>query len=573
MKSNKAGRLCTIKRHQQLMRRIYFTILLVGVFFAIGCNNNTCYRQLEQVDSLTENDLTDSALYILNKVGNNCAIKEGKEKAYYNLLRYQLLFRAGYSNINDSLINYSIAYYTEHSDNRKLALSYYLKGRFHEDINKEAIMYLKKAEFFARKTENSFLMMRILNSIAMINVKNEDYSTGLIYEIEAIEHGEKTNATETLSRCYMNLSTIYGNLHQNDSSAHYAYKSLEFLNRVPLELKKIIYLNLATTLINNDTVKAREYALKSLEIQPTNNAYQILAKLARDKNDYELSEKYLTEALKYSPSVDWEAFIVQELAQTKEMLGKHKEAHELSQKVIILRDSVEHIHARDSIKEIQLAADLENKAKAMMEEKDSLWNAITAILGSVIILAIIYYIYKRHRHKKAVAAIEETMNEQATQYEKKVKTYDKQIETYRQDIRKKEEENREKDKAITKAQRTLQRQQENMKAELAKQQMIDAKLIQAGALIYEKLTAKDTSVAWNNDTMKSLVAFYRTIAPEFMIYTDTQYADITTSLQAMLILKNIGLTTKEMAAITHTTESSVRARLSRANKKALTQPQ
>lgn len=163
------------------MARILFLLFFTIILFLTGCNNSTCYTKLEEVDSLTEKYLTDSACKMIKEIEKTYNIKEGKEKAYYNLLKYQLQFRIKYKNkdypIDNNLIDYSISYYSKYTDNRKLGLCYYLKGRMSR--SKDAIKYFKEAEFAALKTNDNFLKMRIYNNIAAINVEYEDYTTAL----------------------------------------------------------------------------------------------------------------------------------------------------------------------------------------------------------------------------------------------------------------------------------------------------------------------------------------------------------------------------------------------------------
>ena len=130
------------------MKRLFFYTIFALLFILSGCGDGACYNRLKEVDSLTEKNLVDSAQKILETIEQTYEIKDGKERAYYSLLKYQLQFRRqnqGYNHpTNDSLIDYSIAYYNKHIDNNKLALCYYLKGRTSE--NKNAIKFLKKAE-------------------------------------------------------------------------------------------------------------------------------------------------------------------------------------------------------------------------------------------------------------------------------------------------------------------------------------------------------------------------------------------------------------------------------------------
>lgn len=415
------------------MKKLLILTLPAILFFIAGCGNSTCYTMLETVDSLTENDLTDSACKVIKKIEDTYNIKEGKERAYYSLLKYQLLFRNKNTDINDSLIDYSISYYNENMDERKLALSYYLKGR--TSSNKDAIKYLKKAEFIAEKTDDNFLRARIQYNIACININNNDYKTALKYNLKAVEYMKGIKDNESLVWLYTGLSTIYSNLKHPDSCLYYANKSLSYITKAPDDQKAYILLNIAAAIESTDTAKAREYADKSIEYRPTNNAYQILAKLARKRKDYKLSEKYLNEALKYCESIDWEAFVLYELSQTKELMGEHKEASILSQKVVKLSDSLEDIRAQDSIKEIQIAADHEHRSQAEMSKKDSGSITVAAVLTLIIAAVCTAYGIKRYKYIKSI----DRMKAQA---ERTRRSMDRQTEKHKREIKAIKEKNR-----------------------------------------------------------------------------------------------------------------------------------
>ena len=314
------------------MKKLFPLTIFTLIFALSGCGDSACYNKLKEVDSLSENTTNDSAQKALETIEQTYKIKDGKDRAYYSLLKYQLQFRFQYNNrnyvVDEELIDYSIAYYKKYNDNHKLALCYYLKGRTKDNLSqsKEAIKYFKEAEFAIRDIDDNYLKMRIYDCIATINCRQENYSFACEYDRKAIRCGEKTNKLETLIWCYLRLSGIYENLDSPDSCLFYATKCIKYLNDAPDEQKSTIYLNVAGAIEDIDTINAKEYALKSLEIRKSNNAYQILAKIARDNKDYKLSEAYLNEALKYSPSLDWDAFILYELANTKTLMGEHEGA-------------------------------------------------------------------------------------------------------------------------------------------------------------------------------------------------------------------------------------------------------
>lgn len=549
------------------MNKIFIPIIFAITFIIAGCGDSACYKQLIEVDSLTENDFNDSAYNTIKEIEKTYRIKDGKERAYYSLLKYQLQFRKNYENknfhVNDSLIDYSISYYSDNEDVQKLALSYYLKGRMSNA--KDAIRYLKKAEFAALKTDDNFLKMRIYNNIALANANNEDYKTALKFGLKAIEYGQKTNDIETLIGCYLNVSNLYLSFHQPDSSVIYINKCLDYLDQSSPIQKLVIYLNIAAASENTDTAKARKYALEALKIEKTHGAYQILAKLERDRNNYAMSEVYLTEALKLNPRVDYEAFILYELAQTKELMGKHEEANEISQKVIMLRDSVEHIKARDSIREMQLAAELDNTKQNEIKEKDNNTIAIATALTLTTVLTAAAYTRRRRKHKKSMNDIE-TMEKDIKAMEKDMNNAEKQMDLYRHEIRKMEEENKEKDNEIMAANKNMMKQLERQKKEAEKARMDDSERYHEGFRIYNEVKEAAHAINRDKESMKSLIMYYTSICPEFKNETEKKYTRLTEQQYALLIMKDMQLTNKQIATLLGISEGAVRTQTSRISK-------
>ena len=165
------------------MKRLGFLTIFTLILTLAGCGDSECYNKLKEVDSLSEKGYNDSAKKALEAIEQTFKIKEGKDRAYYSLLKYQLQFRLQYENgrnlTDNNLIDYCISYYSRSIDNRKLALSYYLKSRTSKD--REAIIYLKKAEEAMKETNDDFLKARITYQISIINTKNENYNSALKY--------------------------------------------------------------------------------------------------------------------------------------------------------------------------------------------------------------------------------------------------------------------------------------------------------------------------------------------------------------------------------------------------------
>lgn len=555
----------------------FFSLTIFTLIFALaGCGDSACYNKLKEVDSLSENATNDSAQKALETIEQTYKIKDGKDRAYYSLLKYQLQFRFQYNNrnyvVDDELINYSIAYYKKHNDNHKLALCYYLKGRTKDNLSqsKEAIKYFKEAEFAIRDIDDNYLKMRIYDCIAKINCRQENYSFACEYDRKAIKCGEKTNKLETLIWCYLRLSGIYENLDSPDSCLFYATKCIKYLNDAPDEQKSTIYLNVAGAIEDIDSIKAKEYALKSLEIRKSNNAYQILAKIARDNKDYNLSEAYLNEALKYSPSIDWDAFILYELANTKTLMGEHEEAARISKEVHRLRDSVEYLHAQDSIKELQMAADLNYKNQTVVEEKDNRTVIVVGTFSAIILITLGAYIRKRRKLNRSITDSERKEDEYKNQImaiENENHRKDKEIDAANRKAEKarkaKEAAHKEKESFI----KATLKQQEKQKDEEEKRMIIKEKRCRVGMDIYNKVKDGTTAtIYWDKESEMSLVEYYQIVSSTFKEDMKTVYAGMKSRKVVVFILKDMGLTNADIARTLSISEGAVRTHLSRINK-------
>ncbi len=540
------------------MRKLLILIPTAILLLIIGCRNNTCYTMLETVDSLTEKILTDSACKTIKELEDTYIIKDGKERAYYSLLKYQLQFRNKDTDINDSLIDYSISYYSDNMDERKLALSYYLKARM--STNKEAIKLLKKAEFIAEKTDDNFLKARIQYKLSNLNVANEDYKTALKYNIKAINYMNGINGDEALVWFTLGLSNIYGNLGYKDSCLFYVNKTLTYLKEASTYQKAYIYVNVAAAIETTDTAKARLYANKSIEYLPTNNAYQILAKIAEQGKDYESSEEYLNEALKYCESTDWEIHVLYKQAKIKDLMGKHKEASMLSQRVVKLNDSLEDVRAQDSIKEIQIAANKEHESQIEIKKQEN--NTIIIVLALAVIIVAVgtAYVIKRNTYAKSIDRIK-------AQTEKAKQDMEKQVEKHTMEIKTIMEKSKEKDKEIRNFDAKLKRTEENQKIKAVKMRQEEDERRHKGMQIYDRIKNGIKVANWTKEEMECLIAYYTIVAPEFMKGVSNRQGQFSEYQLIQMIMKEIGLTNKQIAEQLGTTENAVRAMASRIKKR------
>ena len=85
--------------------------LVLLILFAtalVGCSNNGYQKRLADIDSLISKNMEDSAFIEIKRlnIGN---VNDEESKAYYNLLKTEILFRKEILVKSDSMINNSIA--------------------------------------------------------------------------------------------------------------------------------------------------------------------------------------------------------------------------------------------------------------------------------------------------------------------------------------------------------------------------------------------------------------------------------------------------------------------------------
>ena len=109
-----------------MIRIISFFFVFFSFVFC-SCGSDGYDQRLVLIDSLVSRDLVDSAYNAINSISDASFMKR-PNKAYYYLLKSEIQFRKREIIENDSMIDYSIAYYSDSDDKHKLVRAYYVKG-------------------------------------------------------------------------------------------------------------------------------------------------------------------------------------------------------------------------------------------------------------------------------------------------------------------------------------------------------------------------------------------------------------------------------------------------------------
>lgn len=393
--------------------------ILIATIVAAACGGNGRKAQLELADSLIAKDMDDSAQAIINGIDAN-DIRSRETKAYYNLLKAELVFRSGVVTPNDSIINLCIAYYENSDDKHKLAQAYYFKGRMLHKRNKQsdAIMALKKAEQAAKHTDDNWLKARIYNNLASFNTLLSESRYALEYGKEAVRYANAYGNAQTLSDAYRQMSAIYTNLDMEDSSIVYAKKCEPLIKQIKNEkTKTLIHGSLAAMYLKTGNLyKAKQHALIVAQKDTSHSTYYILSCIYRKEGDTAKADSLRAKAL-HSAEDHYRLMILTDMWNEKKAEGKYREATELAEKITALRDTLANKERTDSIREKQTGSDIiaaASKKIAKQKNKTSLMAAI-AITIALIMGGAVYLINRKRNEAQAETKKANTdMNELAS---------------------------------------------------------------------------------------------------------------------------------------------------------------
>ena len=199
-----------------MIKRILVHICLVTCALAgllAGCGHAPHYdERLLQVDSLLQN-IQDSytALNLLDSLQRG-SLANDADKAYYDLLLTQALYKCYIRATSDSSINHALEYYTHHSDEQdKLIRSYIYKGAVMEELGvpDTAMIMYKEAEAVIPPGDYAnlgYVKMRM----ASLYHDHHAYNGRDIEKLEqALECFRQTNDTHYQIVCLKDLGAMY----------------------------------------------------------------------------------------------------------------------------------------------------------------------------------------------------------------------------------------------------------------------------------------------------------------------------------------------------------------------------
>lgn len=395
--------LLSLRKDCIFMRKLFY-FFLFG-FASIACSSASKYHhQLEQVEAIIE-DNPDSAKRLLEEIPSS-VLNDGEERALYNLLLTMVDYKLYKPFTNDSLIRYSLAYYTQSGKKDRLAtVCYYLGAINYEELKQKdvALHYLKKAEELTERNEEELLKNKLYELLHSINYNAQLSRLSLRYATLFLKSSKRIGNPELISRAYEHLSNDYILIGDDKKAAMYMKQSLAYADRCSDLRKSYIYGNYANYLMSKDQYEeAGKYLEIAVLLCPRPNHYIMLGKICKQEGDTLQARLYWEKAMTF----DNQRFTVKAYKLLGEMYAEQHHyplAFQMLEKADSVKDAWHEQMKTAQLTEIQQRYDMAIMEKALTERKN-LWLTIATIALIILVLALIAVVYfsKKVREYKGI---------------------------------------------------------------------------------------------------------------------------------------------------------------------------
>ena len=456
-------------------------IIVFALLITSGCENKSVWNQINEIESLTDQELFDSAYVKLSKISKGVLCND-EEKAHYYLLCTQLGYLTQHPDSTNMLDSLVIPYFSEKNDHKNLANAYYSMGysvAIKGDYAK-AVLYYKKAEEQAMVVGNDKLLYKVYESLASINDLSGNYKLELDYAKKALNTVQQVNNNKWTCDALYNMALAFSRLKQKDSSFIFINKMEPFLKYVPKNDLPYTLISIAYLYKHTNPEKAKFYLEKSLSESESSYALAHLSDIYTNegKNDeaYLLRKKALT--INDDNPKD---IILHNLLEYDMEHGRTDSVCQYVNEIIAIKDSVINNLRNDTIKDLQLRFDHE-VAMRKQETITSNWQKglLTAIL--FISLLIAYIIIKRYREKTKMQEVQMQINDLMDQI---------------RELEKSEEDNSE----------AIQELNNQIKDMLDK----EGPLLKQGRILYDKIVDGQTVFEWRKKDFELFIHYYKAI--------------------------------------------------------------
>ena len=544
------------------MKRLFPLLLVLPLLAGCRQGNQPTRQQLVQIDSLLNKELADSAWREVQRV--DTAAMTDEERAYYQLLRVQAMWKAYVPVASDSLLDFSLAFYKANGPRDLLARTYYYKGAVQSEKGKtrEAVENLKQAELLAADVGDLLLRSKICNRLEDINFTAGDYPTALRYAKEAVACCEGLNNPKLLVEDYEVLAVAYHHVGKTDSALYYFEQCIPLIASVSKDEQAHVLANLGVYYKNLGSVqKAEELLRRSLDIEPHGFAYRSLAGLYADRGDMKQAEEMYVKALEVARRSDTRISTLQAFRELKMQQGDYRRANDLANEIAQLKDSVDQKRREDNVERQQQLFDERVEHEQLESGRRTAWLWSGGLLAVLAVGAVLAYQRKRHSENR-LQALQRQMAENAQAIEKvkeEAARTQQLMDSMASDNRKSRGQLQYANERLTQLEQAQEDTLERMKKNYVQQ-------LSHGCVLFEQFMAGGNTKNWYKRDYQDFETYYCMRDIPFSVVLQDGYSQLSPQQRFTLIMSHLGKSDEEIRTIMGMSEGAWRTMLSRMKK-------
>lgn len=512
------------------MKRWNCLLMLVPILL-FNCRSKINKESLFEVDSLIVHEQYDSAYHLITtKFASVVLSPEGQ--AHYNLLKVQTAYLVNKPlAMSDSILDEVIFYYDQHTNIEKLADAYYYKAlgySIKHDFSKSILLY-KKAEQLADKTGNRYLLYKIFEGIAYVNMICGKYDLQQNYAKKALEMAIIIGQKHWIAYSYYNLAFADLELGFEDSAVICLKRIPPYIKYVNKSEKPILLSSMGYLLLDNNPEEAKSYLYESLKYQELTATYMYLAEICEEEGEADNAYEYWKKALLTKDTSPKDAAI-RNIIEYDMKRGKTDSICERINEIIAIRDSIDAKLKNDTIKDLQTRFDHE----VAMREKDQIvikWQWIAMALIALLLAGIVYYLFKKYQTRIRLQNSQMQIND-----------YMEQIRALQSD----------------KGNRTIEIERLNKQIERIMEEK-SPRLLQ-GRMLYDMVVANKKMSRWKKDDVKKFIEYYTATNYRVVnrLRSIPRKEEMTPHHLLYLILQEMGKTDQEIRLILSISKETLR---------------
>lgn len=427
------------------MKHGIIALLLILLLMIIGCKGEHRYPQsLLAADSLS-NVNPDSAIRVLQALGQEMVGAPEPDQKYYQLLTIKAKDKAYQSTVSTDSIETLLRYYEDGGDKKLLSTAYYYAGRVYSDAHDAptALSYYQKS-LDAMQDNDLQLKSVIYSQMGYLFLYQYLFVEAEQCFNDSYRCGEELNDTLDMLYAYRDLAITYLWQNKYDLCLETLKKGEKMASVTTYDKMKVqIAQHTAGTYVDlKDYAQAKKYMqlpIEQIEYTDSSSVYNIMMKIYDGTNNVD-SVLYYADGIQRFGSVYARQKAAKFLTAIFNKQGKSEKTEAFFRQYLQLSDSITNM---TKTAELQRALSAYNYQKKDSEKKElqmsntikefALCLMVILIIASVVISYLIY-LRRREAIKGKIRRINELQKARYKESEAFIKENDKKIEELQSQI-------------------------------------------------------------------------------------------------------------------------------------------